>query len=83
MVGNDWVPSLNASLRMVNTAHSGAADRDLGAFYARDGRVIVSFNPTWPDPVFGDAPHAPDHLMDGLRFQISDDEVLENPEGSG
>jgi hypothetical protein len=46
--------------------------------YARDGRVIVSFNPTWPDPAFGDDPHALDHLMHGLRFHLSPDEVLDN-----
>ncbi|GGL50131.1 DUF6461 domain-containing protein [Planomonospora parontospora] len=43
--------------------------------YARDGRMIVSFEPNWPDRRFGDDPHALDHLMDGLRFQITDDDV--------
>ncbi|SEU43137.1 hypothetical protein [Nonomuraea wenchangensis] len=33
--GSVWVPSLNASLRMVGTDHNQAAGRDLGAFYAR------------------------------------------------
>lgn len=47
--------------------------------YARDGRMIVSFDPTWPEKRYGDDPHALDHLMDGLRFQISDDDVLDNP----
>jgi hypothetical protein len=41
MVGTTWVPSLNASLRMVSTAHNQAAGRDLGAFYARY-RVFTS-----------------------------------------
>ncbi|WP_433248332.1 DUF6461 domain-containing protein [Streptosporangium sp. CA-135522] len=43
--------------------------------YARDGRMIVSFEPNWPDRRFGDDPHALDHLMEGLRFQIADDDV--------
>ncbi|MFB4278957.1 hypothetical protein ACBJ59_26950 [Nonomuraea sp. MTCD27] len=34
MENNVWVPSLNASLRMVSTDHNQAAGRDLGAFYA-------------------------------------------------
>lgn len=48
--------------------------------YARDGRVVVAFEPTsWPDRVFGDDPHALDHMMEGLRFEISGPEVQENP----
>jgi hypothetical protein len=49
--------------------------------YARDGRMVVSFDPTstLPEERYGDDPHALDHLMDGLRFQISDDDVLDNP----
>ncbi|MER5420776.1 DUF6461 domain-containing protein [Streptosporangium roseum] len=43
--------------------------------YARDGRMIVSFEPNWPDRRFGDDPHALDHLIEGLRFQIADDDV--------
>ncbi|WP_341716637.1 LamG-like jellyroll fold domain-containing protein [Micromonospora sp. FIMYZ51] len=39
-----WVPSLNASLHMVSTAHNQAAGRDLGAFYARY-RVFTSGTP--------------------------------------
>ncbi|MEV4176037.1 hypothetical protein [Nonomuraea sp. NPDC049709] len=35
MQNNAWVPSLNASLRMVSSDHNQAAGRDLGAFYAR------------------------------------------------
>ncbi|MEV4289325.1 LamG-like jellyroll fold domain-containing protein [Nonomuraea bangladeshensis] len=35
MENSVWVPSLNASLRMVSTDHNQAAGRDLGAFYAR------------------------------------------------
>ncbi|MFG1617937.1 LamG-like jellyroll fold domain-containing protein [Nonomuraea wenchangensis] len=35
MENSVWVPSLNASLRMVGTDHNQAAGRDLGAFYAR------------------------------------------------
>ncbi|MFI6455084.1 DUF6461 domain-containing protein [Streptosporangium amethystogenes] len=46
--------------------------------YARDGRMITSFSPTWPEERFGDDPHALDHLMDGLRFQITDGGVLED-----
>ncbi|MEU4538153.1 DUF6461 domain-containing protein [Streptosporangium sp. NPDC023825] len=46
--------------------------------YVRDGRMIVSFDPGWPDRRFGDDPQALDHLMDGLRFQITDDGVLDN-----
>lgn len=46
--------------------------------YARDGRMIASFDPTWPQERSGDDPHALDHLMDGLRFQISDDVVLDD-----
>ncbi|MFD8532509.1 DUF6461 domain-containing protein [Streptosporangium canum] len=46
--------------------------------YARDGRMIVSFEPTWPEERFGDDPHALDHLMDGLRFQITDGGVLDD-----
>ena len=49
--------------------------------FARDGRIIVSFDPLSPEnwKRSGDDPHALDHLMDGLRFQISDDDVLDNP----
>ena len=47
--------------------------------YARDGRTVVSFDPLLPEKRFGDDPHALDHLMDGLRFQISDDDALDNP----
>lgn len=46
--------------------------------YARDGRVVVSFEPTWPKERLGDDPHALDHLMDGLRFQITDGGVLDD-----
>ncbi|MEU4695580.1 DUF6461 domain-containing protein [Nonomuraea dietziae] len=46
--------------------------------YARDGRMAVSFDPTWPEERFGDDPHALDRLMDGLRFRISDDDVLDD-----
>ncbi|MEV4379244.1 DUF6461 domain-containing protein [Streptosporangium sp. NPDC049644] len=46
--------------------------------YARDGHMVVSFDPTWPEKRYGDDPHALDHLMDGLRFQISDDDVFDN-----
>ncbi|MEV4161796.1 DUF6461 domain-containing protein [Nonomuraea dietziae] len=49
--------------------------------YARDGRTVVSFDPLSPEKRmrYGDDPHALDHLMDGLRFEISDDDVLDNP----
>lgn len=40
--------------------------------YARDGRVVVSFDPLWPDERSGEDPHALDHLMKGLRFQLND-----------
>ncbi|MEU4511177.1 DUF6461 domain-containing protein [Nonomuraea wenchangensis] len=40
--------------------------------YARDGRTVVSFDPLWPERRSGSDPHALDHLMDGLRFQITD-----------
>ncbi|MEZ7125378.1 DUF6461 domain-containing protein [Nonomuraea sp. AD125B] len=46
--------------------------------YARDGRMVVSFDPTWPERRSGSDPHALDRLMDGLRFQISDDDVLDD-----
>ncbi|MFG3439263.1 DUF6461 domain-containing protein [Nonomuraea sp. NPDC047897] len=46
--------------------------------YAREGRVIVSFDPTWPQERSGDDPHALDHLMDGLRFQITDGGLLDD-----
>lgn len=56
---------------------------DIGAHayfdYARDGRMVVSFDPTWPEERFGDDPHALDRLMDGLRFQISDGDALHDP----
>ncbi|WP_248966109.1 alpha/beta fold hydrolase [Sphaerisporangium perillae] len=44
LVNNGWVPSLNASLRMVSTAHNAAGGRDLGAFYARH-RVFTVATP--------------------------------------
>jgi hypothetical protein len=44
LVNDVWVPSLNASLRMVSTAHNQGAGRDLGAFYARY-RVFTSGTP--------------------------------------
>lgn len=46
--------------------------------YMRDGNTVVSFRPTWPDSRQGSDPHAPDHLMVGLRFQASDDPVEED-----
>ncbi|MDP4511099.1 DUF6461 domain-containing protein [Nonomuraea turcica] len=46
--------------------------------YAQDGRMVASFIRLRPDPMHGDDPHALDHLMDGLRFQISGDDVFEN-----
>ncbi|MEU4549406.1 DUF6461 domain-containing protein [Nonomuraea dietziae] len=49
--------------------------------YIRDGDTIVSFRPTWPDSKHGSDPHALDHLMDGLRFQVSgDDNPVEEDE---
>ncbi|WP_084964048.1 DUF6461 domain-containing protein [Thermoactinospora rubra] len=44
--------------------------------YIRDGDIVVSFRPTWPDSKHGSDPHALDHLMDGLRFQDSEDDSL-------
>ncbi|MEV4747964.1 DUF6461 domain-containing protein [Streptosporangium sp. NPDC049248] len=46
--------------------------------YARDGRLVTSFSPSQPELRFGDAPYALDHLMDGLRFQISADDVFDD-----
>ncbi|WP_433376944.1 DUF6461 domain-containing protein [Streptosporangium sp. CA-115845] len=46
--------------------------------YARDGRMVVAFNPTWPDRAFGDDPRALDRMMEGLRFEVSGPEVHEN-----
>ncbi|MEU0483458.1 DUF6461 domain-containing protein [Streptosporangium sp. NPDC006013] len=46
--------------------------------YLKDGEVVVAFQPTWPDPVHGSDPHALDHLMEGLRFQTSGDDVIED-----
>ncbi|WP_371784732.1 DUF6461 domain-containing protein [Streptosporangium subroseum] len=46
--------------------------------YARDGRLVISFSPSQPELRFGDDPHALDHLMDGLRFQISADDVFDD-----
>ncbi|MBF8190701.1 hypothetical protein ITP53_34320 [Nonomuraea sp. K274] len=45
---------------------------DINAYfiYARDRRMIVSFDPSSPAERYGEDPHALDHLMDGLRFQI-------------
>ncbi|MEV4289324.1 DUF6461 domain-containing protein [Nonomuraea bangladeshensis] len=46
--------------------------------YARDGRLVTSFSPSQPELRFGDDPYALDHLMDGLRFQISADDVFDD-----
>lgn len=46
--------------------------------YARDGRIIVSFDPCWPEERLGDDPHTLDRLMEGLRFQLSADDVLDD-----
>ncbi|MEV8630903.1 DUF6461 domain-containing protein [Streptosporangium sp. NPDC051023] len=46
--------------------------------YARDGRLVTSFSPSLPELRFGDDPHALDHLMGGLRFQISADDVFDD-----
>ncbi|MFF4775806.1 DUF6461 domain-containing protein [Microtetraspora fusca] len=46
--------------------------------YARDGRMVVAFDPMSPDDRVGDDPHALDHMMEGLRFEISGPEVHEN-----
>ncbi|MEV4566315.1 DUF6461 domain-containing protein [Nonomuraea sp. NPDC049419] len=54
--------------------------------YGRDGRLITSFDPLALDwRRYGDDPYALDHLMDGLRFTITDDDVrgddrVEDPE---
>ncbi|MFI6817567.1 DUF6461 domain-containing protein [Nonomuraea sp. NPDC050328] len=54
--------------------------------YARDGRTVVSFDPLWPESwrLSGDDPHALDHLMAGLRFQLNEgdglDDRVEDPE---
>lgn len=42
--------------------------------YAPDGRVLVAFDPLWPDERSGDDPHVLDHLMQGLRFELSIDD---------
>lgn len=47
--------------------------------YARDGRLLVSFDPMTPDQRSGDAPHALDHLMTGLRFQLTVDDNVPDP----
>ncbi|NRQ40900.1 hypothetical protein HII36_55220 [Nonomuraea sp. NN258] len=47
--------------------------------HARDGRIVVSFDPQWPQRRSGDDPHALDRLMAGLRFQISDGDVRDDP----
>ncbi|MEU4570995.1 DUF6461 domain-containing protein [Nonomuraea sp. NPDC023979] len=46
--------------------------------YLKDGEVVVAFQPTWPHPVHGSDPHALDHLMAGLRFRTSGDDVIED-----
>jgi uncharacterized protein DUF6461 len=46
--------------------------------YVRDGRLVTSFSPTWPESRFGDDLYALDHLMDGLRFQVSADDVFDD-----
>ncbi|WP_433348538.1 DUF6461 domain-containing protein [Microtetraspora malaysiensis] len=46
--------------------------------YARDGRMVVAFDPMSPDDRVGDDPHALDHMMEGLRFELSGPEVHEN-----
>jgi hypothetical protein len=46
--------------------------------YVHGGRLVTSFSPTWPESRFGDDPYALDHLMDGLRFQISADDVFDD-----
>ncbi|MFC7381641.1 DUF6461 domain-containing protein [Sphaerisporangium rhizosphaerae] len=46
--------------------------------YARDGRMVVAFEPRCPGDRLGDDPHALDHLMEGLRFQISGDEPTDD-----
>ncbi|WP_030455359.1 DUF6461 domain-containing protein [Herbidospora cretacea] len=38
--------------------------------YARDGRLITAFECDFPSHAYGDDPHALDHLMSGLRFQL-------------
>ncbi|MGI5268325.1 DUF6461 domain-containing protein [Nonomuraea sp. CA-218870] len=43
--------------------------------YARDGRTVVSFDPTWPEERLGEDPHALDPLMEGLAFRSGDDET--------
>ncbi|NJP96647.1 hypothetical protein HCN51_45695 [Nonomuraea sp. FMUSA5-5] len=43
--------------------------------YARDWRLVTSFSPSQPELRVGDDPYELDHLMDGLRFQISADDV--------
>ncbi|SDK37342.1 hypothetical protein SAMN05421874_107117 [Nonomuraea maritima] len=51
--------------------------------YARDGRVLVAFEPHQPDERSGDDPHVLDHLMHGLRFELSIDDpgdLVEAPE---
>ncbi|MEU4235269.1 DUF6461 domain-containing protein [Nonomuraea sp. NPDC026600] len=85
----DWVSIVPASAdreRLVSITAGGREAFGLSMdisnrtyfHYVRGGRLVTSFSPTWPESRFGDDPHALDHLMDGLRFQISADDVFDD-----
>jgi hypothetical protein len=74
---DEFLLSLTEGGRQALSLSMNISNRDFFK-YARDGRMVVSFSPSLPDPVFGDDPHALDHLMDGLRFRISDPDVLDD-----
>ncbi|MEV4894247.1 DUF6461 domain-containing protein [Nonomuraea sp. NPDC055795] len=40
--------------------------------WAVDGEIVTSFTVDWPDPKGGSDPHALDHLMEGLHFQLEE-----------
>ncbi|MGW4661610.1 DUF6461 domain-containing protein [Streptosporangium sandarakinum] len=76
-VDRERLPSISEGGREVLNVSMDISGREYFD-YARDGRMIVSFDPAFPENRSGDDPHALDHLMDGLRFQISDDGFVDD-----
>ncbi|MEV8631003.1 DUF6461 domain-containing protein [Streptosporangium sp. NPDC051023] len=44
--------------------------------YAVDGEIVTRFEITYPEPQSGSAPDALDPLMEGLRFQLDEDDPI-------
>ncbi|MEV5408183.1 DUF6461 domain-containing protein [Thermopolyspora sp. NPDC052614] len=83
---DDWVWVLPAGWRLLDDEILAGLSRDDGQVldiiwdisgnylltYATDGRILTRFDPCFPREREGVDPHALDHLMAGLRFELAD-----------